>query len=101
MLWFLNLPAKLTLLFDIYKQLELLSPANVYILNETGCVSKCNQHANVHSIDLENVVYGIALQRQSRNVGVIATAYNVGIFIYFYAFFPMKFSNSLRSPIHF
>ena len=22
-------------------------------------------------------------------------------FIYFYAFFPMKFSNSLRSPIHF
>lgn len=32
MLWFLNLPAKLTLLFDIYKQLECLLPANVYIL---------------------------------------------------------------------
>jgi len=40
----------------------------------------CDQNADIGSIDLENVVYRISLQWQAGDVGVVATAGDIGIF---------------------
>ena len=39
-----------------------------------------NEHSNVGGIDLDHIVYRVALQRQTGNFGVLASANDVGIF---------------------